>query len=131
MRSLENQFVNVIACEDVREEIGNKKSLMGVFSGNIVAAEIPAQVWIAFYIEKMPEQPGKAEEVVIQVKQNERTVGTVTINFEAPEIATLVIPRAVMRIPEECTLILTASVNRGEPIQILSKSVSKGDIQRP
>jgi hypothetical protein len=129
MLKSDTKFRNVIACDDVREEVRNKKSLMGVFSGDIVVAEIPANIWISFYIEKMPEQPNTSEEVAIQVKQNDKTIGNVTLKFEAPEVATLVLGRAMMRVPEECTLSLVATVNGGESEEILSKLLKKGDIQ--
>ena len=130
MHKTNSKFVNVIACEDVREEIRNKKSLMGVFGGDIVVEEIPAHIWISFYIEKVPEQPNVPETVAIEVKHNEKTVGNVTLTFEAPEVATLVMGRALMGVQEECILSLTAAVNGGEAEEILSKSVKKGEVQR-
>jgi hypothetical protein len=37
------KFYNVILCDDIREEIGNKKSLMGIFGGDVLVPRFPAQ----------------------------------------------------------------------------------------
>src|SRR5437016_351670 len=100
MASRNTKFRNVIACEDVREEVGNKKSLMGVYGGDIIVSEIPAQIWLAFYIEKLPSEPGMAEELAVEIKQNEKIAGKVGIHVDPFETATLVLPRALVRFPE-------------------------------
>lgn len=39
-----------IVCEDIRDEIGNKKSLMGVMPGDILVPTFPATIKIAFFL---------------------------------------------------------------------------------
>jgi len=49
-------FRNVVVCEDVRDEVGNKRSLMGVFSGDITVQQFPAIVQLAVYLEYAPDK---------------------------------------------------------------------------
>jgi hypothetical protein len=49
-----SKFRNIIVCEDVRDEIGNKKSLMGVMGGDILVATFPATLQIAIFFEYLP-----------------------------------------------------------------------------
>jgi hypothetical protein len=54
-------FRNAILCDDIRNERGNKHSLMGVFSGDLVVAKLPAQVYLALYFEHVSEKAGELD----------------------------------------------------------------------
>jgi hypothetical protein len=47
-----------IVCEDVRKELGNKRSLIGVFSGDVVVGEFPATLSLAAYFEYITDVAG-------------------------------------------------------------------------
>jgi len=42
---------NALLCDDVRRELNNKCTLVGVYSGDIIIPELPATAGLAFYIE--------------------------------------------------------------------------------
>ena len=52
---------NAILCEDIRHEIGNKNSLIGVFGGDILVAELPARIRVAVYYDAMVSVRGKIQ----------------------------------------------------------------------
>ena len=56
-----NNLRNIILCEDIRTEVGNKLSLMGIFSGDVVVTEIPATIHLAVYMQYIasPEETGE------------------------------------------------------------------------
>jgi hypothetical protein len=45
------EYVTGLICEDVRAELYSKWTLLGVFSGNIAAAQLPAQIRIGLFLE--------------------------------------------------------------------------------
>ena len=47
-----------VLCEDIRDELHNKHSLIGVYSGDILVSEIPASISLAFYLEIEPKRVG-------------------------------------------------------------------------
>lgn len=44
MKLLENRWVHVLWCDDIRQELGNKTSFMGVYTGALVVPTLPAMV---------------------------------------------------------------------------------------
>lgn len=42
MKIAETRWVNVVWCDDIRQEIGNKPSLMGVYTGGLAVPALPA-----------------------------------------------------------------------------------------
>jgi len=56
-------YVHVLWCDDIRQEVGNKPSLMGVFTGGLLVPMLPAalnrlslQIYICTPIEWEPEK---------------------------------------------------------------------------
>lgn len=43
--------ITKILCEDIRDEVGNKRSLIGVYGNEITVPKFPASFSIAFYLE--------------------------------------------------------------------------------
>lgn len=50
--------LNKILCEDVRQEQNNKHILIGVYSGDMLVGELPANVQLSFYLELAFKSPG-------------------------------------------------------------------------
>ena len=42
---------NAILCEDIRQEVNNKKTLVGVYAGDILISSLPAPIDLAFYLD--------------------------------------------------------------------------------
>ena len=128
MTAEKDKIKNVILCEDIREEIGNKKSLMGVLGGDIVVATIPAAIQVAVYFEYLPDDD-ETDSFALKFRLWQDDVEIATGEMQAPlqigKTVTLIVPRGVVLFEKEGTLRITASVRDGKEFQILSKKVTK------
>ena len=64
---------NVVFCEAVRQEIGNKHTLLGVSAPEVNIGEIPATIAVALWISARPTSTGpfKIDIRVLDVDKNE------------------------------------------------------------
>src|SRR5437016_4263997 len=110
-------FRNVILCEDIRDEAGNKKSLMGVISGDLILGDLPALIHVALFAE-YERTTLKADTITIKVMQNDEEIATV--GLEIPDggshTAAVVLPRAIVRFEQECTLSFRARFREGPEV---------------
>lgn len=130
MVSSKDRFRNVILCEDVRYEIGNKKTIVGTFSGDIIVSEFPAALQIGVYMEYLPDQKHESEEITVAMWQDDKRFGGGEIHIDAKknETATIVLPRIIVRFEKECTFRIEASVDGGPSFDLLSKRIFKGEV---
>ena len=129
MTEAKDKIRNVILCEDIREEIGNKKSLMGVLGGDIVVPAFPANIQIAVYFEYVPDLD-EVDRLIIEFKlwhdQVEIAQGVMEATIEPNKMVTLVLPRGYTSFEKEMTFRMTAAVRGGSEFEILSKKIIKG-----
>jgi hypothetical protein len=52
------KVINAIVCEDIRFEVGNKVTLVGVIAGDIFTEALPLKMPIAIYIELSSPESG-------------------------------------------------------------------------
>src|SRR5688500_4908101 len=91
------KFRNAILCEDVREELRNKKSLMGVFAGDVLVDKFPAQIRFALYVEYIPLR-GRTVTVLIRLLQDEEELGTAEMSVHGThQPASLILPTVLAR----------------------------------
>ena len=122
-------FRNVIVCEDLREELGNKKSLMGIFTGDIVVSQFPATVPLAFYIEYMPDKSDTDEisfEFRLMQDDAEMAKGIAAAPLAPSQVAVIVLPRGLGTFDKECNFRLLVSVAGSSETEIVSKRIIKG-----
>lgn len=55
----EVEILNTIVCEDVRQEISGKWSILGTFSGDIIVPVLPTNIKLALYMESNVTKPYK------------------------------------------------------------------------
>ncbi|HET9244674.1 MAG TPA: hypothetical protein VFO15_02615 [Xanthobacteraceae bacterium] len=131
MNDTKDKFRNVILCEDIRDEVGAKRSLMGVFGGDIVVQSLPAQIQIAAYIEYIPDV-SNGERVTFDIRMMRDDTEMMKAHAVAPmehgKPATLILPRGLATFEKNCTLRLLIAVNGGAEIEILSKRIQQGPI---
>lgn len=124
------RHLEVIYCDDIREEVGNKLSYMGVYSGELTVPNAPvllAKFCIAVKVTTDIGDPFEALEVrVVKVKNNDETellsTGPITLPAELAGIdngsAHLVVQMNFMLTPfqidEETTLRIKAITEREE-----------------
>jgi hypothetical protein len=82
--------METIYCDDVRVEVGNKLSYIGVYGSNLLFNELPAVlpklcVVMSLYL---PEDT-KAKSVTFSLFNNEQTVGRSTVSIDAVRNASM------------------------------------------
>lgn len=127
MASIRERFTNIIACEDVRDEVGNKKSLMGVFSGDILVSEFPATIHMAFYLDYIQKETSPGDNVQLELKANNERMVRVEVQLNTGQpINSIILPRAVVVFEKECVLTMQASISGGKQVEIMRKKIQKG-----
>jgi len=121
------QFRNAILCEDVREEIGNKKSLVGVFGGDVLVAHFPAQIKVAFYVEYLPGADDTSElNFELMLGGIQAAHGALAIPPDRKDTVTMVIPQGFIRMEKPGDIVLQVGVG-SEMIEVLRKKVYLAD----
>jgi hypothetical protein len=126
MALIKERFRNIILCEDVREEAGNKKSLMGVLAGDIIVPTFPATLSLAVYFEYVPDKDD-GDEFAIEFRlwqdDEELAVGEVRAPIEPGKIVTLVLPRALSIFERAKAFRMTIKGHDGQEFELLNKKV--------
>lgn len=55
----EPEIETVLVCDDIREEITHKLTLIGVYSGDLAVPELPSNFSLAFYLVMTAHEPGE------------------------------------------------------------------------
>jgi hypothetical protein len=120
------KFYNVIVCDDVREEKGNKKSLMGVFGGDVLVPEFPAQIQLAIffqYLRASNESGPTLIEFRLLQDEDEIAHGRIEANVHDTQPATVVLPKAMIGFEKQTAFRMLASVSGGPEEEILNKKI--------
>lgn len=111
-------------CEDVRDELGNKKSIMGIFSGDVLVSEFPAQFRIAFYIEYVPPKEIREQGIdfTLTIANENVAAGKIIVPAQHSDVVSVVIPQGLARFSEPGNIILKVGPE-GDALEILNKKV--------
>lgn len=120
--SEKTKFLYALSCEDIREEVRNKKSLIGVYNGDIVATEMPAKIRLAFFIviEKPLEGP---EKLLISILIDENEIGSGEQEITETGIVSVTIPPALISFEKQSNLRLVGSMDDGEKFTIIDQKI--------
>lgn len=83
------RYLHTVWCDDIRHEVGNKPSLMGVYTGHIVVPQLPmhlAKLGVFSTLSSPLNKPFETP-LKIEIKRDDGHV-LVTIEAEAPSSAT-------------------------------------------
>jgi hypothetical protein len=117
----------VIVCEDVREEIGGKKSLIGVFPGDILVPQFPITLQLALYLEYRPEKMGTSTTFEFRLLQDDAEMArgrAVTKLGPTDDIAAVILPRGLAGFDHPCKFRLLISEDGAPEIEIISKRIA-------
>jgi hypothetical protein len=128
---IKSKFRNVIVCEDIRDEMNGKKSLMGVFSGDIVVPSMPAVVRLAVYVEYEPDaNDGNQVDFDFRLMQNAtemfRAHGSAPV--QSGQSVVVALPPGLATFSNDTRFQVLASINKGEEIELVSKKIFQGSI---
>ena len=116
----------MIVCEDIRDEINNKKSLMGVLAGDILAPGFPAQLQIAIFFEYVPgSEDGDTVKIEFRLLQDDTEIAKGSIESPVLPAQTIsaVLPRAIVVFPDKMTFRMLVTVNGRPEQEIMRKKV--------
>jgi hypothetical protein len=120
-----------IACEDVREERGNKISVMGMFTDQIAVAQFPADIRIAFFFTVRSD---KAQEVILKTRitVDGEIAGHAHMQLSPTETASLgnvIVPLGFVRMSTDGYFALSMAVGESENwVEVIRKTVSIGQV---
>jgi hypothetical protein len=116
------KFRSAILCEDIRDEVGAKHSLMGVLSGDIIVPSLPATIQIAFFAQyHLSEGEDHQIKVLLRLMIDDTEIAHATLEANVPAhapVATLVLPKGLASFEKESTFQILASI-RGGPEEVL------------
>jgi hypothetical protein len=125
------RITNVLICEDIRQEVSNQNTLVGVYAGDVVVKEFPASIRIAIYAEYVIVTQA-AHDVHIRISyQGESRYEIMEVTMKVPDSAregiAFALPPTSLRISEKGALIVEVrSSDDGDWLQVVAKSVEKG-----
>src|SRR6478735_4996798 len=121
---------NVIVCEDVRQELNNQNTLVGVFAGDILVKEFPAPMRIAVYAEYVIAKPA-AHDVGFRISyQGEGRHEIMNMRVKVPDSArdgiAFAFPPTNLMITERGSLIVEVNYDGDEGwIELIAKRLEK------
>src|SRR3569832_88862 len=120
-----------IACEDVREERGNKISTMGMFTDQIAVAQFPADIRIAFFFTLRCERPQNFV-LKVRLQVDGETAGTTSFQLaptESVKVGNVILPMGFVRMAGEGYFAISMAVDDSEEwVEVLRKTISIGTI---
>jgi hypothetical protein len=130
MPSDRERFTNVILCEDIRHEVGNKRTLVGVFGGDVIVPHFPANLRLAVYMQYAVDPAVPEATIDFTLWHDAETVAKLAIQTKpiSPTM-TLEMSQALMTVEKETHFRITASIAGREAVEILNKEIRKGKIE--
>lgn len=123
-------FRNVLFCDDVRREIGNKRTIVGVFSGDIVVSNVPAVVPLATYIEFIPISldDNEIEFRFVVAGEPIATLKATLGDRQMGVVAVLELPKIAIHVEHPTEVSLDAQIKDRPTQRLVTKKVLVGEI---
>src|SRR5450830_483454 len=87
MNLIEQRWVHAIWCDDVRHEIGNKPSFMGVYTGDLVIPARPAILTrLAVYVSLGTPMDQPFKHLTIRIEKNDDPKSIAAIGIPAEQL---------------------------------------------
>jgi hypothetical protein len=125
------KFRNVIVCEDIRDEMNGKKSLMGVYSGDVIVPTMPAVVRFAVYTEyETDADDGNQLDFDFRLLQDDTELIKVhgSVVVQSGQNVVLALPPGLATFLKDARFRVLVSVNKREEIELVSKKVVQSSI---
>jgi hypothetical protein len=123
MSTIKDTLQYALLCEDIREEIGNKLSIMGLYTGDIYVGEFPASIRFAFLFS-FENYDERHKEVDVQIFQDDEKILGATIPLPSTGTSVSILPQALVQFDAARTLKLFVSYAGEDGVLALSKRVS-------
>lgn len=120
---------NCLLCDNVIQDIHNRYTLVGVFTNDVLVAEFPARIRLAFYGEFVVKQAGEyLIELSIDVDNNPAIkIGANVTVVNSDEVTALAVPNLDITIKQEVELTISVLVNKtSRPQTLIRKKIRRG-----
>lgn len=117
-------FVNTLLCEHVVPGLGNKNTLINVFSGDVLVTDFPARLLFGFYTDYIPHVP--SGKVRIEINIDRKLFAYVDAEFKDTTIGTpgaIAVPVLEIGLDSDVDLTFVAKVEGAKSQTILKKRV--------
>lgn len=121
---------NFLLCDMVVVDVHNKHTLVGVYSNDIVVAEMPVRLPIALYGEFVPAQDGD-HQIGFEFKMDGKIFGKLQVQLKittTAEVVPITFPRFEAGIDRPLALSISATIDGGRAQEIVYKRVIHGAI---
>lgn len=116
---------NALLCEHVIEGLGNKHTLINVFTGDILVKSFPARLFFGLYLEHYPTTP--SGKLSIDIILGSKKFAEVAVEYENARLGlpgALVIPVFEIGLDAPDTLEFVARAEGQPKVRILKKTIS-------
>jgi hypothetical protein len=122
------KVTNAIACEHLASGHAGKYILINTYAGDILVAEFPARVAMAFYVELEPKKFGKLP-LNIQLTIDRKVIihGVSEASFEKGNAAIIAIPDGILTFERKSIFKLSLWVEGSKPVTVLKKEIRLSD----
>jgi len=125
----ESSIFQVVICDDIRHELNNKVSLMGVFSADILVSDFPAKaINLAIYVQFQLSKGKHTFTVEITYSGEKRFLIEGEIEAAEGSAAYFASPQLRLAASEEGDIEFKVSLDGAQSERTEKKHISKGDI---
>ena len=125
-------FKHGVICDDIREEKNGKFLIVGMYTGALVALQLPVQIQIAFGVWAVVDGPGSYEcEFEFVLEPDATIVGRVAAKFQIAQGDNKIfinLPKIAANIESEGYLVLRETKTEKEIIRLKVTTQPNGDL---
>lgn len=115
---------NALACEHVIDGVNKKHTLINTYAGNILLAEFPAKIFLAFYVEFISNAAYETEaEISLHLGRKVAMRGALNIKFDGINPLVLAIPAGVLQVEKPTRMKLMITPSGGKAIKLIEKEL--------
>jgi hypothetical protein len=120
-------FSSVVA-EDIRIEVGNKHTIIGFYSGDVIVPEFPIQIRMAALIIFNFKEAGFHEiALTFYIGSDEVATGTSMIEARVGDPSVLNVPSGMLQVAAPGDFRIEGSIDKGERLVLVRKAIRLGD----
>jgi hypothetical protein len=120
------KFGNAVVCEYAAQGNRNKHTLVNVYSGDIITAEMPATLRLGFYIEHFPDAESPMT-IVLTITHDSEKIAELSVAVGGrPKIGktgVILIPGLNIPVPHDGAFAVVASADGYRDISVIQKRI--------
>jgi len=127
------KFGNVVLCEHVVSGVGNKHTLVNVFSGDIIVSELPARLFFGLYAEYYAPEDGSFKDISIELRLNGKTFARIVVSalgaVTPGDAGVVAVPIFELGVDNDLALSVVARVDGHKPQTLMTKQIRQGTVE--